>query len=125
MAVTNSISQPAIRRAIRQVDSAASARLVNRTHRVVRERARTMRANRNRMRSLLLPLFLCSSLMILVFSAFWLVLDQYELLASEPSSAHSHHLFLLLLWFVPASGALFAIVWFRRSRQNAEAQSSR
>ncbi len=106
------------------INSSAKANMVNRTHRVVRERARTMQANRSRMRGLLLPLLLCSSLMIMVFGAFYVVLEQYDLLTSEPST-NSHHLFLILLWFVPVSGALLAMVWFRHSRSQSDAEAIR
>ena len=58
--------------------------------------------------------------MILLFAAFWLVLEQYELMSSESTQATppSHHLFLLLLWFLPVSVALIAMVWFSRSRNH-------
>lgn len=112
------------RSAMSGMNSAARASTVNRTHRVVRERARSMQANRSRMRGLLLPLFVCSTLMILLFSAFWMVVEQYELLSSE-TPAQSHHLFLLLLWFVPVSGALLAMVWFRRSRNYSDTEAIR
>ncbi|WP_263383036.1 hypothetical protein [Granulicella arctica] len=112
------------RSSITGLNSAAKASMVNRTHRVVRERARSMQANRSRIRSLLLPLLVCSIFMILLFSAFWMVLEQYELLSSD-TPAQSHHLFLLLLWFVPVSGALLAMVWFRRGRNQTDAEAIR
>ena len=115
------------RSVLREMTTAARSSRVNRTHRVVRERARAMQANRSRMRGLLLPLLLCSSLMILLFSACWMVLEQYELLSVEstPSTASSHHLTLLLLWFLPVSVALGASVWFRRSRNQSDAEEIR
>ncbi len=106
------------------LNAAAKASMVNRTHRVVRQRAQTMRADRSRIRGLLLPLLVCSTVMILLFSAFWMVLEQYELLSSD-TPAQSHHLFLLLLWFLPVSGALLAMVWFRRSRNHSDAEAIR
>ncbi len=103
------------------LSAAARAGLVNRTHRVVRERARALQANRNTMRGLLLPMLLCSLLMVTLVIAVWMVLDQYDLVSSElPPSIH--HFFLLLLWFLPVSAGLVAMVWFRRSRNHANAE---
>jgi uncharacterized membrane protein (DUF106 family) len=116
------------RSAMMGISATAKSNMVNRTHRVVRERARTMQANRSRMRGLMLPLFLCSSIMILLFTAFWLVLEQYELVSSESTGAapaSSHHMFLLLLWFLPVSVALMGMVWFRRSRNQSDAEAIR
>ena len=115
------------RSALRSAGTTAKSGMVNRTHRVVRERARALQANRSRMRGLMLPLLLCSSLMILLFAAFWLVLEQYELISSESIGATppSHHLFLLLLWFLPVSVALIAMVWFSRSRNHSDAEAIR
>ncbi len=126
--VSMSESDLLARSALRGVSPPAASNRVNRTHRVVRERARAMQANRSRMRGLLLPLLLCSSLMILLFAAFWMVLEQYELISAESTqgaSASSHHMFLLLLWFLPVSCALMAMVWFRRSRDQSDAEAIR
>lgn len=112
------------RSSVSSLNTGAKASMVNRTHRVVRERARTMQANRQRNRGLMLPLLVCSTLMILLFSAFWVVLEQYELIASD-TPTQSHHLFLLLLWFVPVSGSLLALVWFRLSRNSTDAEAIR
>ena len=46
------------RSSIRGVAATANASVVNRTHRVVRERARVMQAQRSMMRGLLLPMLL-------------------------------------------------------------------
>ncbi|NYF78018.1 hypothetical protein [Granulicella arctica] len=106
------------------LNTAAPATTVNRTHRVVRERARTLQANRSRMRGLMLPLLLSSALMIMLFSAFWVMLDQYEIVASE-TPEHTHHFFLLLLWFLPVSVAMLAMVWYRRARNQSDAEAAR
>jgi hypothetical protein len=118
------LAPEALNRTAMGMNAAAKASMVNRTHRVVRERAKAMQANRSRNRGLLLPLVLCSTIMIFVFSAFWMVVEQYESLSSEPS-AYSHHHFLLLLWFVPVSGGLLGMVWFRRSRNQSDAEATR
>jgi hypothetical protein len=104
------------------VGSAAKASTVNRTHRVIRERARAMQADRKRRRSLVLPLVLCSVLMGLMYAALWLVVEQYEAVSPE-SPTESHHLFMLLLWFLPVSVALGAMVWYRRSRNQSDTEA--
>ncbi|MEO6804499.1 MAG: hypothetical protein ABI197_14800, partial [Granulicella sp.] len=92
------------------MNSGARATSVNRTHRVIRERALAMREDRSRMRGMLLPLLVCSALLILFYSASWLLLDQYEVITGVPLDGHRW--FLLLLWFLPASVALVAMIWF-------------
>ena len=92
----------------------ARASLVNRTHRVVRERARQMSAHRDKVRSLWVPLAICASLLVILVTAVWSVLDQYELNPTGMPDA-SDQFAVLLLWFLPVSGALLAMVWFRRT----------
>ncbi len=58
--------------------SAARSSIVNRTHRVVRERATTMAEQRNRRRSLWVPMAICSALVLMICTAVWSVLDQYD-----------------------------------------------
>jgi hypothetical protein len=112
------------RASLSKLNVAATTSMVNRTHRIVRERARTMQANRKKIRGLMLPLLVCSILMILLFSACWMVLEQYELLSSD-APPQSHHLLLLLLWFVPVSGTLLALAWFRLSRNQSDTEAIR
>src|SRR4051812_21180414 len=45
--------------------------VVNRTHRVVRQRAKVIKARRSHVRSLMLPLVVCSALLILSTVAVW------------------------------------------------------
>jgi hypothetical protein len=104
-----------VRSAIRQVDSAALAARVNRTHRVVRERAKTIQARRSHVRSLYAPLGIFSAFLIGICAAVWSVLDQYELEPTGTPTA-SYQMLVLLLWSVPVSAALMAVVWFRKSR---------
>jgi hypothetical protein len=103
------------------VNAAAKASTVNRTHRVIRERAQAMRADRNRRRGLVLPLILCSVLMGLMYAALWLMVDQYETVSPE-APTESHHLFMILLWFLPVSAALGAMAWYRRSRSQSDTE---
>jgi hypothetical protein len=104
-----------MRSAIRQIDSAAVSARVNRTHRVVRERAKTIQARRSRVRSLYVPLGIFSAFLIGICTAVWSVLDQYDLEPNGTPTA-SYQMLVLLLWSVPVSAALMAVVWFRKSR---------
>jgi hypothetical protein len=111
--------QSAVRSSMRQLDSAAGAERVNRTHRVVRERAQTLQARRSRIRSLYLPLGIFSVLLIGICIAVWSVFDEYEVVPIGSPIA-SYQMFVLLIWSVPVSAALLAIVWFRQSRASSE-----
>jgi len=110
-------------------DLGARACVVNRTHRVVRERATVMQQRRSHARSLMVPLIICSALLILFVVAVWGGLYQYEAVeAAEAVQADvsalaatevSNHVIVVLLWFVPVSLALLGAVLFRRSRHNS------
>jgi hypothetical protein len=103
------------RAALPEMNTSARASLVNRTHRVVRERAKMLAARRRRIRSLWIPLTICSALVLIICSAVWTVLDGYELTEiGVPDS--SDQFLVLLLWFFPVSMALLIMVWFRRTR---------
>jgi uncharacterized BrkB/YihY/UPF0761 family membrane protein len=108
-----------VRSALRQIDAAAVSARVNRTHRVVRERARTIQARRSHVRSLFVPLGIFSAFLIGICTAVWSMLDQYEL---EPIGAPTagYQMLVLLLWSVPVSAALMAVVWFRKSRLTSD-----
>jgi predicted nucleic acid-binding Zn ribbon protein len=105
----------------------AHAKAVNRTHRVVRERARVLQEKRDRSRSLMIPLLLCSVLLILSVLAVWTGLYQYqgseiEAVQSDVASLadSNNHFMVVLLWFVPVSIALLITFWVRRSRNNSD-----
>ena len=99
--------------------TAARAALVNRTHRVVRERATAMRARKTVTRSLWIPLGISAGLLAAVVFAIWTVLDEYNLAPTELSTTGlpdaSQQIFVLLMWCVPISLAALAVVLFRRS----------
>jgi hypothetical protein len=114
------------RSALGGIHPVARAGVVNRTHRVVRQRAKVMQQRRSRVRSLVLPLILCSVLLILTCLAVWTGFDQYQ--AAEAAEAvqadftalgTGNHILVVLLWFVPVSTAVLAIVRYRRSREGA------
>ena len=102
-------------------NESARASVVNRTHRVVRERARSMQARRSRNRALLVPLAVASSLVIILITTFWIMFDEYEL---SPSDVR-FHLPLLLIWFLPVTGALMIVALVRRVRSRAEGEEIR
>lgn len=115
------------RSAVRTVPVSARGALVNRTHRVVRERARAMQERRTRVRSLMAPLVICSVLLILSVLAVWTGLYQYQAveamqadLESFSGADLSDHTLVALLWFVPVSLALLSTLWVRRTRKNSE-----
>jgi hypothetical protein len=118
------------RTALGSMDATARARVVNRTHRVVRERAVVLQTRRSRVRSLMVPLILCSAFLILGAVALWSGLYQYQaaeaagtvqadVTALAANDANNQFL-VVLLWFVPVSLALMAAVWLRHSRNGAE-----
>jgi len=101
--------------AMASLDLGAQASLVNRTRRVVRERAKQMSARRDKLRSLWVPLMVCASMLVILVTAVWTLLDEYELSPSGMPDASDQYM-VLLFWFLPASAALMAMVGFRRLR---------
>lgn len=102
------------RQTMKSLQVGAQASLVNRTHRVVRERARQMSARRKRMRSLWAPLAVCASMLVILVTAVWTMLDQYELNPTGMPDASDQYV-VLLFWFLPSSAALLAMVWYHRN----------
>jgi len=101
-------------------DWGARAAVVNRTHRVVRERAEKMAARRSHVRGLVIPVVVSSALIAILLTAVWNVLSQYDVNPIGIPDA-SNQLFVLLLWFLPVSMTLLAVVLFRRIRKRSEA----
>jgi hypothetical protein len=111
-----------MRRELSGMHAAARSSIVNRTHRVVRERAKTMAAQRDRRRSLWIPMAVCSALVLMICTAVWSLLDQYE--ATPTGVPDSSDQFLVLaLWFFPVSMSLLAMVWFRRTRRRSNREA--
>ena len=97
----------------------ASASMVNRTHRVVRERATTMEARKSTMRGLLIPLIVSAAFLVSVVCAAWVMLDEYDVTPlglPEPGQ----QLFVFMLWCLQISAAALAAVAFRRSGSKTE-----
>ncbi|HWB33269.1 MAG TPA: hypothetical protein VG714_08865 [Acidobacteriaceae bacterium] len=123
--------QATMTRAAFAMDAAAPAALVNRTHRVVRHRASVMQAQRSYMRSLLLPMGLCSILLTLAVFAIWSGMYQstdaaeaIQDVASLASSDTNNHLVVAMLWFVPLTLIVLVAVWVRHIRSR-ESESTR
>jgi hypothetical protein len=112
-------SKSALRSALSEMNAPARASAVNRTHRVVRERAQSIAARRSRIRSLWIPLAICSSLLIILCTTVWSLLDQYDVTPTGLPDASNQYL-VLCLWFFPVSIALLALVLFRRARRRAD-----
>jgi hypothetical protein len=101
----------------------ARAVIVNRTHRVVRQRAAKMQAMRSQQRGLMFPLLLCSMLLVAVCYAVWSVFEQFEVSPAGGSEASSH--FVLLLWFLPVSLVALGAVLLRSGRDGADDEAAR
>ena len=105
-------------------DVAASAHRVNRTRRVVRERAATLVAQKKSIRSLFIPLCVSAGLLSILVFAIWTLLDQYEANPNGLPDA-SQQILVLLLWCLPLTGASLAIVWFRKSSEKTPYRGER
>jgi hypothetical protein len=114
-------SRSLVRAALTNANMQARASVVNRTRRVVRERAKTMEARRSQVRSLWIPMAVCSSLLVIICTAVWSVLDQYEVTPNGVPDA-SNQFLVLCLWFLPVSMALLAVVLFQRARKREAAR---
>ncbi|HVG26579.1 MAG TPA: hypothetical protein VM865_03150 [Acidobacteriaceae bacterium] len=101
--------------------SAARAQVVNRTHRVIRERALNMREQRKRSRSLWAPVGICSCLLLVICYAVWGVLDGYDVTPSGVPDA-SDQVLLLLVWSLPMTAFVLGMVWIRRGRNKANGE---
>jgi hypothetical protein len=111
------------RTAMDSMNAPARASVVNRTHRVVRERAQSLAARRSRVRSLWIPVAVCSALLLILSTAVWSILDQYEATPTGVPDA-SNQFLVLLLWFLPVSIALLALVLFRRARKGTDREAA-
>jgi hypothetical protein len=96
------------------LNTAASAATVNRTHRVVRERAKTIQAQRSRVRSLWIPLTVSFGMLALLLGALWNLLDESEFFPDGVPDA-SQNLLMLSMWCLPLSVIVLAVIWFRRA----------
>ena len=95
----------------------APATIVNRTRRVVQERAKTIEARKQTFRSLWIPLTVSGGLLVVLVCAIWSILDQYELAPTGLPDANQQML-VLMIWCLPISVVLLAVLWFRRGGSN-------
>jgi hypothetical protein len=112
--------EPEVAQAFRGAVMAAGARgvVVNRTHRVVREQALHLREQRQKSRSLWVPLGIFSFLMPAICYAIWSVLDGYEPNQLGIPTA-SGQMMVLLLWSLPVTAVVLGMVWIKRGRGRA------
>jgi hypothetical protein len=92
---------------------AARASVVNRTHRIVREQALQMQEQRKRSRSLLAPLLISSSLLLIICYAIWGLMDGYDITPNGVPDA-SDQVLLFLLWSLPVTVIVLGLIWLRR-----------
>jgi hypothetical protein len=116
------------RMALGNFNASARSSVVNRTHRIVRERAKSIAVRRSQVRSLWIPLAVCSSLLVILSTAIWSLLEQYDITANDISPTgvpdSSNQFIVLLMWFLPVSMALLALVMFRRARKRADSEAA-
>ena len=108
-----------LNQAEREMPITARAVVVNRTHRVVHEQALEMREQRERSRSLWVPLSICSILMLVLCYAVWFMMDGYDVTPNGIPDA-TDQLFLLMLWSLPVTAVLLGLVWLKRNRSDSE-----
>ena len=101
----------------------ARAAMVNRTRRVVREQAVSLQQQRQKTRSLWLPVTICSILLLVVCYAIWAVLDGYNLTPNGVPDA-SDQMLLLLLWGLPVTLVVLGMVWLQRGRSRLGREAS-
>ena len=101
-----------------RLQGAARSQVVNRTHRVVRERAMDMQEQRRLKRSLWAPLLISSSLLLIICYAVWGMLDGYDLTPTGVPDA-SDQVVLLMIWLLPVTAFALGIIWIRRGRNRA------
>lgn len=112
----------------------ARSAVVNRTHRVVRERATALKMQRSHARSLMVPLAICSAFLVLAVFALWSGLYQYQTaeaaqavpsdVATLAAADANNQFMVVLLWCVPASLALLAAVLYRRRRNGSDHEAA-
>lgn len=105
----------------------ARAAIVNRTHRVIRERATAMQARKRTVRDLMVPVGICSALLLVIATAVWAVADEglagwedglWKRVMDLGGDA-GNSVSILLVWFLPLSVVTAAIVLWRRSRNSS------
>jgi len=83
-----------------------------------------MQAQRSMFRGLVFPLVISAGLLLAVVCAAWVMLDEYDVAPIGLPDA-SQQLLVFILWCLPISAAVLAIVAFRRGGQKADAGGRR
>jgi hypothetical protein len=96
------------------LESPSLAATINRTHRVVRERAKTIQEQKRRVQSLWIPMTICFGLLASILFAVWNLLDESEFFPNGIPDA-SQQLLVLSLWCLPLSAIILVVVWFRHA----------
>ena len=97
---------------------AARASVVNRTHRIVREQALAIREQKQRTRSLLVPIAICSTLLLITCYGAWSLLDGYDFTANGVLDG-SYQMLVFLAWSLPVTILVVGLVWMQRARTRA------
>ena len=131
---TSSVAPPDRKHAASATLGNARAAIVNRTHRVVRERAAAIHARKLKMRSVAIPMAICSALLLIVCHAVWTTISQNSFglgelntvgeeleetasrLLSGQAMDSGGPVYILLMWFLPISLVTIAMLLVRRKR---------
>lgn len=97
---------------------------INRTHRVVRERAKALQDQKRRVRSLWIPSIVSFGFLASILFAAWSLLDESALVPEAVPDA-TQQMLVLALWCIPLSILVLVVVWFRRAGVNANDGSGR
>jgi hypothetical protein len=118
--------EPEVAAAFRNAMTAngARGRVVNRTHRVVREQALNLQEQRQKSRSLWVPLTIFSILMIVICYAIWGMMDGYDVPSNGIPDA-SEQMMMMLMWSLPVTAAVLGLVWFKRGRNRTDGEAPR
>jgi hypothetical protein len=112
-----------IRRRSSGLNAAASADVVNRTHRIVHQRAKNIQARRSKMRSLWIPLSVSTGMLVMLSFALWNAFEEYEV--SPAGMPEASQTLVLMMWCFPITALLLAVVWFRRSGVRSDNERAR
>ena len=100
------------------IDVAASSAVVNRTHRVIRERASKMQSQRSKVRSLWIPLGVSTALLVTLACALWTAFEDFE--GSSAGLPNTSGMVVVLVWSIPTSAMVLATIWSRRAGASSE-----
>ena len=82
---------------------------------MVREQALAIRAQKERSRSLWVPVTICSILLLLSCYAAWAVLDGYEFTSNGVLDA-SYQMLVFMAWSLPVTILVVCLLWIQRAR---------